>query len=247
MRLIPAIDLKGGRCVRLLRAILRPRPATTSSRAALLARYRRPRRRLAACRRSRRRPRRQRRQSRHHRRSRRPSRLKLQVGGGLRNTARGRADARPRRRPRGRRQRRAHQGGSGRAWLKDFGTDRITLAFDVRLDADGTPCVATHGWRRQSELSLWDAVGEFGEFRARARALHRREPRRRADGTEYRAVRRGRAALPADRVAGLRRHPRRGGFARSGRMRRRARRSAARRCSRISSRSRSCDAFLPNA
>jgi phosphoribosylformimino-5-aminoimidazole carboxamide ribotide isomerase len=48
-----------------------------------------------------------------------------------------------------------------RAWLQEFGPERITLAFDVRLDAAGTPCVATHGWREQSTLSLWSAVQSF--------------------------------------------------------------------------------------
>jgi phosphoribosylformimino-5-aminoimidazole carboxamide ribotide isomerase len=35
------------------------------------------------------------------------------------------------------------------------------LAFDVRLDEAGTPRVATHGWRRQSSVSLWEAVAGF--------------------------------------------------------------------------------------
>jgi phosphoribosylformimino-5-aminoimidazole carboxamide ribotide isomerase len=35
------------------------------------------------------------------------------------------------------------------------------LAFDVRLDQAGEPRVATHGWRQQSRLSLWDAVARF--------------------------------------------------------------------------------------
>jgi phosphoribosylformimino-5-aminoimidazole carboxamide ribotide isomerase len=48
-----------------------------------------------------------------------------------------------------------------RRWLAQFGPERIALAFDVRFDAGGTPRVATHGWRRQSALSLWDAVASF--------------------------------------------------------------------------------------
>ncbi|HEY5263415.1 MAG TPA: 1-(5-phosphoribosyl)-5-[(5-phosphoribosylamino)methylideneamino] imidazole-4-carboxamide isomerase [Steroidobacteraceae bacterium] len=47
-----------------------------------------------------------------------------------------------------------------RTWLAQFGPERVTLAFDVRLDS-GTPRVATHGWQRQSALSLWDAVENF--------------------------------------------------------------------------------------
>ena len=51
-----------------------------------------------------------------------------------------------------------------RGWLRDFGSDRIVLAFDVRLDDTGTPCCAIHGWREQSTLSLWTAVDNFAEF-----------------------------------------------------------------------------------
>ena len=46
-------------------------------------------------------------------------------------------------------------------WLRDFGPESVVLAFDVRLDAGGTPRIATHGWARQSRLSLWDAVEGF--------------------------------------------------------------------------------------
>jgi phosphoribosylformimino-5-aminoimidazole carboxamide ribotide isomerase len=46
-------------------------------------------------------------------------------------------------------------------WLQVFGPERVTLAFDVRIDAGGTPRVATHGWQSQSELSLWSALQRF--------------------------------------------------------------------------------------
>lgn len=88
----------------------------------------------------------------------RESGLKLQVGGGLRT----RGDVE-----------RALEAGAARAvigsaalsdpmavreWLEDFGHDRIALALDVRLDADGTPCIATHGWQRQTTRPLWDVL-----------------------------------------------------------------------------------------
>jgi phosphoribosylformimino-5-aminoimidazole carboxamide ribotide isomerase len=47
------------------------------------------------------------------------------------------------------------------AWLKHFGPDRLTLAFDVCIDAHGIPRVMTHGWQRQSEHTLWNAVESF--------------------------------------------------------------------------------------
>jgi phosphoribosylformimino-5-aminoimidazole carboxamide ribotide isomerase len=46
-------------------------------------------------------------------------------------------------------------------WLRRFGPDALTLAFDVRLDQDGVPRCATHGWQLQTELSLWQAVDAF--------------------------------------------------------------------------------------
>jgi len=47
------------------------------------------------------------------------------------------------------------------AWLREFGPERIVLAFDVRLDEGGTPRLATHGWERQTQTSLWHAVERY--------------------------------------------------------------------------------------
>lgn len=46
-------------------------------------------------------------------------------------------------------------------WFDEFGADRIVLALDVRLDDEGVPCVATHGWRAQSALTLWQALDPY--------------------------------------------------------------------------------------
>jgi phosphoribosylformimino-5-aminoimidazole carboxamide ribotide isomerase len=161
MRLIPAIDLKDGHCVRLLQGDFAAETRYDTDPRALLAKYRdfgadwlhivdldgardgNLKNRtiiadLAA-----------------------ETSLKLQVGGGLRSAgvladmlrlgvarvvvgsaAVGKAD-------------------EVRQWLRDFGPDRITIAFDVRLDARGTPCVATHGWTQQSSLSLWEAASSY--------------------------------------------------------------------------------------
>ncbi len=48
-----------------------------------------------------------------------------------------------------------------RGWLETFGAQRIALAFDERFDEAGVPCVATHGWQRQSATSLWDALAAY--------------------------------------------------------------------------------------
>lgn len=46
-------------------------------------------------------------------------------------------------------------------WLRDFGNEAIVVAFDVRLDDTGIPRLTTHGWEQQTVLSLWDAVGRY--------------------------------------------------------------------------------------
>jgi len=160
MRLIPAIDLKAGRCVRLLHGDFARETRYEAQPGALLAKYRalgadwlhvvdldgakdgNPGNRaiieeLAAT-----------------------NGLKLQVGGGLRDTAAvtrmldlgaarvviGSAAL--------------TEVGQVRAWLEHFGAERVALAFDVRLSG-GCPCVATHGWQRQSDSTLWSALANF--------------------------------------------------------------------------------------
>jgi phosphoribosylformimino-5-aminoimidazole carboxamide ribotide isomerase len=46
-------------------------------------------------------------------------------------------------------------------WSKLVGADRLVLAFDVRIDTQGTPWLTTHGWQSQSTTSLWDAVENY--------------------------------------------------------------------------------------
>lgn len=45
-----------------------------------------------------------------------------------------------------------------------FGPDRIVLALDVRLDG-GTPFVAAHGWTTDSGRTLSDVIGRFDRVR----------------------------------------------------------------------------------
>jgi phosphoribosylformimino-5-aminoimidazole carboxamide ribotide isomerase len=161
MRLIPAIDLKGGRCVRLLQGDFAAETRYDASPLELLAKYARAgadwlhvvdldgardgssgNRTLIADLVG-------------------AASLNLQVGGGLRNAE---AVAQMLELGAGR----VVVGSAAltdadevRGWLERFGPERIALAFDVRLDEAGIPHVATHGWRRQSSLSLWDAVAGY--------------------------------------------------------------------------------------
>ena len=161
MELIPAIDLKGGRCVRLYQGDFDAETRYDVTPESLYERYagfgartlhvvdldgardgaqahREVIESLAA-----------------------RGRLRLQVGGGLRDRAT---------------VERALGGGVERAvvgslavtdpdvvagWLRAHGAERLVLAFDVRLDAAGVPRVTTHGWKDQSTLSLWDAVARY--------------------------------------------------------------------------------------
>ncbi len=163
MRLIPAIDLKDGHCVRLLRGDFAAETRYGNEPLRLLDKYRaygadwlhvvdldgardgtRANRALVADLAA-------------------QGALRVQMGGGLRD-AQSVKDA--------------LQSGIARvvvgsaavtqaelvhAWLDEFGPARVALAFDVRIDADGIPCVAIHGWREQSQLPLWQAVERFAD------------------------------------------------------------------------------------
>jgi phosphoribosylformimino-5-aminoimidazole carboxamide ribotide isomerase len=161
MRLIPAIDLKAGHCVRLLQGDFDSETRYPTDPHSLLARYRdlgadwlhvvdldgardgNPDNqaiivRLAA-----------------------QKAVNLQVGGGLRNTAAlaRMLDAGVARVVVG--SAAVAQVDQVHAWLKHFGSQRLTLAFDVRMDGAGVPRVTTHGWQRQSALALWSAVENY--------------------------------------------------------------------------------------
>ncbi len=53
-------------------------------------------------------------------------------------------------------------------WITRFGADRIVLALDIRMDSGGEPgrpmgqpLVRTRGWREETAITLWDALGRF--------------------------------------------------------------------------------------
>ena len=47
------------------------------------------------------------------------------------------------------------------AWIGRFGVERICLAFDVRIDSEGRPLVRTRGWTEGTTITLWDAIARF--------------------------------------------------------------------------------------
>lgn len=161
MELIPAIDLKNGRCVRLFKGDFAAETVYSNDPSEILQRYAAlgARRihvvdldgakdgtqanrdvilKLAADR-----------------------SMKLQVGGGLRSFARVQA---------------LLDSGVERAvigsvainspdevisWFNQVDPARIVLALDVRLDVAGVPMLTTHGWQQTSGVVLWAAVERF--------------------------------------------------------------------------------------
>ncbi len=43
-------------------------------------------------------------------------------------------------------------------WLREFGPERLVLALDVRIDDAGVPLLTTDGWTQTSDVSLWDRI-----------------------------------------------------------------------------------------
>jgi phosphoribosylformimino-5-aminoimidazole carboxamide ribotide isomerase len=46
-------------------------------------------------------------------------------------------------------------------WASGFGADRICLALDVRHDSNGEPQVRTRGWMSGTAISLWEALARY--------------------------------------------------------------------------------------
>ena len=53
------------------------------------------------------------------------------------------------------------QAESVKKWLEKVGGDRIVLALDVRINESGTALLSTHGWTRDSATSLWQCVDDY--------------------------------------------------------------------------------------
>jgi phosphoribosylformimino-5-aminoimidazole carboxamide ribotide isomerase len=48
-----------------------------------------------------------------------------------------------------------------KGWLKQFGPEKIVLAFDVRLNQAHQPEILTHGWQSGSNKILWDVLNDY--------------------------------------------------------------------------------------
>jgi phosphoribosylformimino-5-aminoimidazole carboxamide ribotide isomerase len=161
MQVIPAIDLLGGRCVRLYKGDFAQVIEYPEDPVAIAARYRQAGMRrlhlvdLDGARSGD--------QTNGHIIARLASEagVDLQVGGGIRDLSRARAllEAGASRVVIG--SVAAEDPGLALGWVDVLGADRMTLAFDIRLDGQGEPVVVTRGWTRSSGRSLWALVERF--------------------------------------------------------------------------------------
>ncbi len=46
-------------------------------------------------------------------------------------------------------------------WLSIYGPEKIVLAIDVTVDDAGVPQVATHGWTRSADMTLWQCIDMY--------------------------------------------------------------------------------------
>lgn len=52
-------------------------------------------------------------------------------------------------------------------WIAALGADRIVLALDVRLTGDGTPILTAKGWTEESGITLWKSLDQYDSAGAR--------------------------------------------------------------------------------
>ena len=48
-----------------------------------------------------------------------------------------------------------------RAWISEFDAARIVLALDVNIGNDGMPMLTTHGWTEDAGVSLWECLDSY--------------------------------------------------------------------------------------
>jgi len=51
-------------------------------------------------------------------------------------------------------------------WIREFGGDAIVLALDIKLNDTGEPMLTTHGWTEDSGIALWDCIDAYRDIGA---------------------------------------------------------------------------------
>lgn len=52
-------------------------------------------------------------------------------------------------------------------WIRRLGPECVVAALDVRVGSDGTPCLATHGWLRDTTRTLWEQAEQLAALGVR--------------------------------------------------------------------------------
>jgi phosphoribosylformimino-5-aminoimidazole carboxamide ribotide isomerase len=52
-------------------------------------------------------------------------------------------------------------------WMSEFDVDAIVLALDIKLNASGVPMLTTHGWTKDADITLWDCIEDYRGVGAR--------------------------------------------------------------------------------
>jgi len=48
-----------------------------------------------------------------------------------------------------------------KSWLVTFGAEKIVLALDVKIEENGVPMITTHGWTRTADTSVYESIRDF--------------------------------------------------------------------------------------
>lgn len=51
-----------------------------------------------------------------------------------------------------------------KTWIEKFGTAHIVLALDIKVD-NNEPILVSHGWRTNTEQSLWDLLNIYSQYK----------------------------------------------------------------------------------
>ena len=51
-----------------------------------------------------------------------------------------------------------------KSWLTQFGGDRIVLALDVNVGVDGAALITTHGWTRPSNTTIYECIEDYADL-----------------------------------------------------------------------------------
>lgn len=51
-----------------------------------------------------------------------------------------------------------------KSWIVEFGGEHIVLALDVNIDRAGVPLITTHGWTRGSDTSVYECIETYRDL-----------------------------------------------------------------------------------